>query len=116
MNTLDDVSREVVRLQRENLWMKRIGAMVLTFLGLPFLLAQTLPNHHSVEAERFVLVSQDGTPSAELGFGKFGPALRILGKDGHELANMRGRGLGFCGGNNCYENLLKQYGLLIRDK
>jgi hypothetical protein len=64
-SNLDLLSDTVLRLERENLRLKKIGISLLVLIGAALVMGQSGPTR-TVEAETFVLKASDGTVRAKL--------------------------------------------------
>lgn len=77
---IDDLAARVVRLERENRKLKRVGLAVLAAAACAVLMAQA-HGRRVVEAESFVLKDSTGKTRAVLHMAKIGPGVTI-GADG----------------------------------
>lgn len=64
---MDDLVERLDRLERENHWLKRIGALAVVVISGVFMMGQALPKNRIVEAEKFVLKDTGGKVRAILG-------------------------------------------------
>ena len=66
--TLED---RLVRLERQNRWMKRVGGVAVVLAGLFLTLGQSKPPD-IIEARKFVVVDEQGSAMGDLGFNAEG--------------------------------------------
>ncbi len=79
------VMRRLEKLERQNRWMKRAGAVVLLLAGAAVLMGgQDQPKGKSAEPEKYVLRDDKGNERAWLGMAKDGPALRFRDEKGKD--------------------------------
>jgi hypothetical protein len=64
--------QRLARLERQNRWMRRIGAVAVAVAAAVFLVGQGKENPRVVEAEKFVLLDLEGRERAVLGVARIG--------------------------------------------
>ena len=76
----DSVESRLARLERENLWFKRLASVALLGLGLLVLMGQARPASvpNAIEARRFVVRDGNGQQRAKLGVEPTGFAGLLL--------------------------------------
>lgn len=85
------LSKRLRKLERENMWIKRIGIGVAALLTVLVLILHRA-NHEEVTAEHFILQDSRGRTRAELAFLPEGPGLEIYAASGEPRAQLIGGG------------------------
>ena len=82
--TLED---RIVRLERQNRWMKRAGGVAVALVGLLLILGQSKPQDTVITARGFIIVDEKGEKRGEFGFSgpRIGPRLELFGAAGEAL-------------------------------
>lgn len=65
--TLNALSKRLERVERENQWLRRMGALGLVVVGAVFLMGQAFPGARSVETDRVVVKDRSGKVRVVLG-------------------------------------------------
>ncbi len=90
LTSTDALASRIDRLEHENLWLKRIGALaIIGFLALVALGTDVIRKPRAIVAESFILNDEEGQPRAALGFGPDGPSLRFLDEKGRDQLALR---------------------------
>jgi hypothetical protein len=86
-NDLTAVLARLEKLERQNRWLKRVGALVLVFAGVGLVMgAQERPNGQRSE-EAFSLRDANGKQRVWLGMGTEGPLFRFTDENGAEISS-----------------------------
>ena len=86
--TLESLVRRLSRLERENRWLKRIGALFVAGVAAGALMGQMQPPAATVESQRFVVKDAAGQPRVVLGATVDGSIFEMYDKDGERRAAM----------------------------
>ncbi len=84
------VEERLERLERQNKWMKRIGAVGVAFVAAVLLMGQGKASQpvKVVVAEKFVLTDSDGKTCGEWGTDRGLVRLLLRDQEGHELVSL----------------------------
>ena len=81
------LEERIVRLERQNRWMKRAGGLAVVLVGLFVTLGQSNPQDTVIMARGFIIVDEKGEKRGEFGFSgpRTGPRLDLFGAAGEAV-------------------------------